>query len=180
MNWLIEESIWIWAAGAVALTLAGVIYWETRSAKSFYSVIAVLVVTAALLFMESIIESPREAVARALDELAEAVEANDVQGALAFLSPKAVQIRSDVETLMPQVEIEMAHIIDTPSIEVDESVSPMTAVAKVRGVVRGKVKNTSMQGTVPDELTIDFEHDGQRWLIRDYTSQRNWARAIKR
>jgi hypothetical protein len=180
MNWLAENALIIWAAGAVALTLALVVYWETRSPRAQLAIALVVLVTAALLVAEWLIETPREAVARALHQLAATVEANDVPGALSYFSPKAAEIRRDVETLMPEVTIDMARIVGTPEIEVDERRSPMTAAVKLQGVVRGKVKRTSLQGTVPDKLTLQMEFDGSRWLILDYSSERNWTRELKR
>ena len=118
MTWLAENALMIWAAGAVALTLAFVVYWETRSYRAQLAMALVVLITAALLVAEWLIETPREAVARTLYQLAATVEANDVPGTLGYLSPKAGEIRSDVEKLMPEVTIDLARIVGTPEIDV--------------------------------------------------------------
>ena len=83
------------------------------------SIVAVLVVTAALLAVEHFVETPREAVERTLYELAAAVEANDVSAALSFVATSATPaIRNEIERQMPQVKIERARVIGTPKIEV--------------------------------------------------------------
>jgi hypothetical protein len=178
MSWLSEDALTIWALGAVALAVALVFYFETRSTKSQLAVLAAVLITAALVAVEWYLETPREAVNRTLDELAATVESNDVAGTLLFLSPKAVRMRADVEKLMPEVQIEFARILGTPIVEFDNPRDPKRAFVQLRGAVKGKVKNTSMQGTVPDNLTVHLEYDGQRWLIEDYSSERNWHREL--
>ncbi len=64
MNWLAENSLAIWMLGTVALTLALVIYFQTRTNRALYGVAAVVIVTAALLLTSWLIETPREAVER--------------------------------------------------------------------------------------------------------------------
>src|ERR1700760_752950 len=118
MRWLAENALPIWVGGAIALTLAGVVYFQTRSKQAFYSILAVVAITAALLLYNWLVETPREAVEKALYRLAATVEANDVPGTLATLSPHTdAALRKDVETLMPQVHIEMARILGDPQIE---------------------------------------------------------------
>jgi hypothetical protein len=180
MSWLAENSFAIWALGAIALAGALAVFWETRAPKALAAIGIIILITAGLLVTEWIIETPREAVTRTLKELAATVEANDVNGTLAFLSPKAAKMRADVEKLMPEVQIEMARIINGPEVEFNQADNPTQAVARLRGAIRGKVKNTSMQGTVPDDLQVTLEYDGQRWLISDYTSQRNWQQQLRR
>ena len=98
--------------------------------------VAIIVVAAALLAVESWIETPREAVERTLYELAAAVESNDVSAAMGYVAPMAdAQIRQDVETLMPLVKIERVRIIGTPEISVGDGKPPRTATTRFRGLI---------------------------------------------
>jgi len=142
------------------------------------AMLAVALVTGLLLVVERVIETPREAVERTLYEMADVVERNDVAGALAYVAPGASQIRSDVETLMPQVRIEKANVMGTPVTEVDMSQSPPTASVSCRGFVYGTLQRTGMTGGQPVELVITFVRDGDRWLVKDYTSPKDWRRAV--
>jgi len=179
MNWLAENALPIWMGGAVALTMALVVYFQTRTNRALAGVGVVVAVTAALLVAERLMETPREAVERTLYELAATVEANDVPGALAFLAPTAAQgIRKDIETLMPLVRIERARIIGTPQIEVDDSGD--AATVRCRGVILAVNKRDGMKGGADDQLTMNWIRDGDRWLVESYTSQRNWNRALGR
>ncbi len=178
MNYLAENALPIWALGTVLVTMAGVVYWQSRSGAALGAMLAVVVVTGLLLVVERLIETPREAVERTLYEMADVVERNDVEGALAFVAPGASQIRKDIETLMPQVRIERANIMGTPETQVDLTQSPPTASVSCRGFVYGTLQRNGMTGGQAVELVITFVQDGDRWLVQDYTSPRDWRRAV--
>jgi hypothetical protein len=181
MSWLAENALPIWVCGAIALTMAVIVFQQTRSSTSVLGILVVLAITGLLLLAERMWETPREAVERTLYELADAVEANDVPRTLTFLSPNASKaIRGDVETLMPLVEIERANIIGSPIIDLPGTPEPTTATATVRGIIVARIKRNGMKGGQDDELTLSLVRNGDRWLIEDYTSKRNWHRALGR
>ena len=181
IDWLAENALPIWMGGAVVLTMALVVYLQTRTNKALVGIGAVAAIIAALLTAEWIMETPREAVERTLYELAATIEANDVPGTLAFLAPTAEEhIRHDVETLMPLVNIERARVIGTPQINVGDGTEPATATVQCRGIIVASIKQSGMKGGAEDELTIEFVRRGDRWLAASYTSNRNWHRAVGR
>jgi hypothetical protein len=178
MNYLAENALPIWVAGAVLLTMAGVFYWQMRSSAALAAVIAVAAIAGLLLGFERFVETPREAIERTLYEMADVVEANDVEGALSYVAPGASQIRSDVETLMPEVRVERANVVGTPVTSVNLSSNPPTATVTCRGFVYGTLKRNGMTGGEPVELVITFVQDGDRWLVKDYNSPRDWRGAL--
>jgi hypothetical protein len=182
MTWLGENSLTIWMLGAVALTMALVVYYQTHTSRAFYGVLAVILATAALLGTSWAIETPREAVERSLYELAATVEANDVDGALSFVAPTAAnsQLRKDVRELMPLVRIERARVIGTPEIELGPGPNPTSAIVKCRGVILAVDKRDGMKGGADDQLTMTWVRQGDRWLVETYESQKNWRRAVGR
>jgi hypothetical protein len=181
MSYLAENALPIWAVGAVALTMALIVYFQTRTNGSLLAVIVAIAITAALLVAEHFLETPREAVERRLYELAATVEANDVEAALGYLASTAeTQIRHDVETLMPLVKIERARIIGTPKIEVEAGSEPDSATVTCRGLVIATVKQSGMKGGAEDELTMSWVRRGDRWLVEDYVAKKNWNNAVGR
>lgn len=178
MTWLAENALPIWIGGAIALTMAGIVYFQTRSKGAFNAVLGVIGVTAALLLFNWLVETPREAVEHSLYHLAVTVEANDVAGALAQLSPTAdKQLRNDVETLMPQVQIEMARILGEP--QIDLSTDETTATVKCQGFIMATNKRDHMKGEGTDRFVLQWVHRGDRWLLESYTSQKNWNGAAR-
>lgn len=181
MSWLAENALPIWVCGAIALTMAAIVYFQTRTSGALLAVVGVVAATGLLLLVEQLLETPREAVERTLYELADAVESNNVPATLTYLSPNASSsIRSDVETLMPLVNIERANIVGTPEVELTGDPDPTTATVRVRGIIVATIKRNGMKGGQDDELTLQFVRNGDRWLIENYTSKRNWHRALGR
>jgi hypothetical protein len=180
MNWLAENALPIWMGGAVALTMAFIVYWQTGANGALLGILGVIVATAALLLTEWLIETPREAVERTLYELADAVEANDVEGALRFIAPGASQIRKDVETLMPLVKIDTANIVGNPLIEIDYSDKHPVARVECRGFVHGTLRKDGMRGGEMAKMVVFFIPEGDRWLVSEYVPDKDWRGAVGR
>jgi hypothetical protein len=176
MNWLAENALAIWAIGAVALTMALIVYFQTRTSKSLLAIALVVLVTSALLVTEHVLESPREAVARTLDEVAAAVRANDVPRVLSYIDPSAVQLRQEIEQAMPQVVIERAAIIGHPLISFDVDGDPRQADVECRGFVQGTLRN-GMKGGQMADCKVNLIKQGDRWLVTDYSADKDWRNA---
>jgi hypothetical protein len=141
----------------------------------------IVLMTAALLMVESWLETPREAVERTLYELAAAVESNDVSAAMSYIASMADEsIRKDVETLMPLVKIERARVVGTPSIDVGSGSDAVTATTRFRGMIIATDLRRGIKGAADDNVTLFWIRNGDRWLVRSYTSDRKWHRALAR
>jgi hypothetical protein len=179
MNWLAENTLSILMIGAVALAMAVFVYFQTRANGALYGVLGVVLFAVALAVTSWAIETPREAVGRSLYNLAATVEANDVKGTLGFLAPSAdAELRKDVETLMPLVKIDRARIIGTPEITLEADSN--SATVKCRGVIFAVNKQDGMKGGAEDRLVLKWVLRDERWLLENYTSQKNWNRAVGR
>jgi hypothetical protein len=177
MNWVGENAVVIWVGGAVFVTLAFVVYSQLRTTTALLAILAVVLVTAALLVAEYLIVTPREAVAQTLNDLAAAIEADDLPAVLRFIAPDSKTVRGDAESLMPLVTVEKARIVSTPQIDVDESTQPATATARCQGLVDVTIKQNGMKGPYLDRVEIHFIRDGDRWLIKSYKPEKDWQRA---
>jgi hypothetical protein len=181
MNWLAENTLTILMVGSVALAMALFVWFQTRTNGALYGVLGVILLTAILALISWLIETPREAVERSLYELAATVEANDVKGALSYLAPSAdAQLRKDVETLMPLVQIDRARIIGNPEIDLGGGANVDAATVKCRGIIMAVNKKDGMKGGADDQVVLKWVFSSNRWLLESYTSQKNWNRAIGR
>lgn len=181
MNWLAENTLTLVMIGAVALAMAVFVYFQTRTNGALYGALGVILLTAVLVLASWLIETPREAVERSLYELAATVEANDVKGALGYISPSAnPELRKDVETLMPLVRIDRARIIGTPEIVLEGGANNNSATVKCRGVILAINKKDGMKGGAEDHLVLKWVLRDKRWLLESYVSQKNWNRAVGR
>ena len=176
MNWLAENALPIWIGGAIALTMALIVYFQLGTRGSQLGVAAVLLITATLLLLNRLIETPREAVERTLYGLAATIEANDVPGVLNYLAFAASKdLRNDVNTLMPLVRIERARIIEGPKTEVGPNGD--WATTEFRGFILAVHKKDGMKGGGEDRFTLNWIRTDDRWLLENYTSQKNLHRA---
>ncbi len=181
MNWLAENTLPIWMFGAIALTMALVVYFQMRTNGALLGIAGVIIVTGVLLLISWLIVTPREALERSLYNLAAKVEANDVQGVLSHLAPSAdSRLRNDVETLMPLVRIERARIIGSPEIEMEKGRNPTSATVRCEGVIVAVNKKDGMKGGAEDHLVLKWVYPNDRWLLESYTSDKNWNRALGR
>jgi hypothetical protein len=114
--------------------------------------------------------TPREQVEQTLTDVLAAVEANDLPTTLSFLASSAVDTRSDAETLMPRLEISRARVLDTPKIEVHED----EAEVVFRAFFKAREKTSGHDGGYMDDVTVHFERDGERWLIREVMPAVPW------
>ncbi|MCI0334496.1 MAG: hypothetical protein L0228_14865 [Planctomycetes bacterium] len=182
MNWLAENALPIWVCGAVALTMALVVYLQIRTSGALLTVVVVIMVTSALLLAERLMETPREAVERTLYDLAATVEKNDVVRTINFISPNsapnAAELRKDVGTLMPLVRIERARVTGVPQIEISDDGNK--ALVKCRGVILAVNKQNGMKGGGEDHFTMEWIRNGDLWLLNDYVSQKNWRTEVGR
>ena len=122
MNWLAENALPIWMGGAVALTMALVVYFQTRTQRCARCDGGVVVVAAALLAGRIVVSKRR---ARRSSERSTSWPRRSKRTmwpARSVISRRSAdaQIRKDVETLMPLVKIERARIIGTPEIDVGD------------------------------------------------------------
>jgi hypothetical protein len=182
MTWLAENALPIWMMGAVAMTMAFIVFFQVRSRGAMWGVVGVAATVAALLAFNWFVETPRESVERELYRLAAAVEANDVPGALAFLSqslaPNGKELRKDIESVMPQVKIDRARVMSAPEIEVSDD--GKRATVKCRGIIVAIMRRDGMKGAAEDRVTMEWERSGDRWLVRDFVAEKNWGGAVNR
>lgn len=178
MTWIFEDALPIWLGGALLVTLALVVYAQVRSRGALRAVVAVVLLTAILLLVEWLVVTPREAITRTLYDAAAAVEANELEATLTFISPQARQFRADIEALMPQVDFRKARVAGDLTVEIDELVQPIRARARFRAVADATLKRNGMSGVYVDMVEVYFVHDEDgQWLIEECRSDQDWRRA---
>ena len=180
MMWLAENPVAIGCGGAVLATFAAVIYLQMRTRASLLAILAIVLLTVALLVAERLIVTPREAVAITLDQLTARIEANDLPGVLTFIAPAAKDVQKDARSLMPLVTVNRASIVSTPEISVDMAENPPTAEVNCQGLVDVTVKQNGMKGPYLDRVKIHFIRSGDRWLIESYMPAKDWHHGLGR
>lgn len=169
MNWLLEQTWTIGLAGAVlALMLAGGWIQTGRRVLLIVGILAVAL-TVALLAISVSVTTPREHVRQTLFEIAQAVESNETQQLLAYVSEQRPDVRDRAAREMPLYRFEMVKITNIHEITVDTQTSPPTAEAKFNIVVTGGTKNGMITGQRhPFYVELLLLREGPQWKVASY------------
>ena len=167
MNSIAENPVAIVMVGIVLLTLALVVYTQTRGTRSLVAMAVIVLITLVALGIERWVVTPREEVAAALDELSASIEAGDVPATLARIDPSAMTLRDLVSAMLPKVKLEKARVASTPQITVDPG-DPQRAMARFRAIVDGVHGSTQARFGFFDRVELEFVRVQDRWLLVHY------------
>jgi hypothetical protein len=157
--------------GLVAESILLIAYLQTRRVLFVVLMAITALLTVAGIFIERAWVTDREALEQAVYGLAEAIEADDVQGVLGFISPQAREARADAKREMGQYEIELARVVSPLEIEFFEHTSPPTARVAFRAIVRVQDGRSGVTMPASLEFILTFTKEGDRWLLLGYAYQ---------
>ena len=165
MTTLIESP---WPAiffGIIALAILAVILVQTRRGVVLLAMIGVLALTLAGVGLEWLVVTERERVEDTLYGAAAAIEANDLDRLMPYISPSAPYTPRRARTVMRQYKFTEARI-NNVQIEINELTSPPSAKAEMIGIFSvidtlNELPYTS--GRIG--LTIELRLENGRWLI---------------
>ena len=177
INYLAENAIVIWMCGAVLVTMCGIVYYQTKAGTALLAMLVAVLTTASLLVAERLDRNAARS-GRSYAARTRRHDRSQRPSRRAHVHSRRTRrtVRSDAETLMPLVKVNKANIIGTPEITLDLAAQPPTATVRCQGFVDVTLKKNGMKGGYLDRVTIEFVLDGDRWLIEDYTLDRNWRR----
>lgn len=168
---VLENPILIVAVGAVAATIAMIVFLARRSLESLIALAGIVAFTLIALLVERYVVTDREQIRANLAETLAAIEANDLTSVLAQLDPAAKTIRSDASALMPQIKVEKARALGTVEVEVDHSRQPPTATCTFRAFLQGIHAKSGMQvAYFNQQVDIHWVIRNERWLMDGYTA----------
>jgi hypothetical protein len=165
MAMLTENPIAIAVAGALAATLAAVVFLARRTPGPLIALIAIAAITATMLIVERVVVTDREAVEASLEEVLAAIEANNVERVLAWIDPASARVRADVEALMPIVKVKTAN---AAAVDVDIS-TPQNANCEFRAYLQGVHGSSGVPLIyVNQRVDLHWVKRADRWLISSY------------
>ncbi|BBO35082.1 hypothetical protein [Lacipirellula parvula] len=171
MTFFTENELGIAVIGGLAITLTLVFFMTRRTSDSLGAFAAAVAATIGLLAIEWFVQTDREQVAAAVHGIYAAIDRNDVDGVLAYVSPTATDIRSDVQTLMPMVKVESAGSGRNVEVTLNESASPMTATSTSRAFLNGThVQSGHPVPYVNQRVDLEWMKLGDQWLLTGYTA----------
>jgi hypothetical protein len=146
----------------------GTVLLATRRGWLFAPIVAVLLLTLGGVWLERAVVTEQERVEITVDNLAAALTSNDLAKVQSFIAPSAHFTRQRAAWALGMITVTDTRIHNL-KITINKLASPPTAEAKFDGVIffRGKMIDIS-HDRYPAEFTVEFEQDGDRWLVTDH------------
>ncbi|MBN2218168.1 MAG: nuclear transport factor 2 family protein [Pirellulales bacterium] len=170
MTILFESPIPVLFAGIVAAAVLAIVFFNTGRVVFLAAIAAVVALTLLGVAVEHFVVTEREAVEMALDGLAAAMEANDKDAAIAFLSPSATATRARAEWAFAMFEIQQANVSNL-EIEINNLTSPPSATARFHGFIQVRDRRGDLRGGENFYFTLNYRKEGGRWLLVSHKEQ---------
>ena len=127
--------------------------------------------TTGLVLLESAVKTPRERIYETIFAISAAVEKEDFETALGYVSPKSEIVRSQALNELNKYEISSISVKNNLIVLFDKTAQPPTAQTGFNVVVKGSAAHMGITNqTVPRYLEVSFEyHEGNdAWYVTSY------------
>jgi hypothetical protein len=166
MSWLTEDSTIAIITAAVAGACLFIAFLKTGRGLYLLWLGAVALIALVLVLVERYIVTDRELIDETLHGAAAALEANDVDATLEYLSPTAEPVRNEVRRRMASLKVHEARIADL-RIEFSPLELPPKAIATFLGVLNFQASGIPYD-RVLRRITVKLVKSGDRWLVESY------------
>ncbi len=172
MTWIYEEPFWLILAltllsiSSVILACGGASRWFFVLGGSF------LALAAAAFFVEQAVETDREKITSDVYKLANAVESNDVEAALAHFLPSAQLTLSRVRLEMPKYDFRTCNVTSVSDVAFDNVDAPTKGDVEVRVYVNVDASKSEFRiknAMAPRTIVLSYRKTSEGvWKISDY------------
>ncbi len=168
MTVFIENPVAIAVFGALAATLALVVYLARRNFGSLVAIAGVAALTVLMLAVEKFVVTDREAVEAGVEQVFDAIESNDLPGVLEWIDPAAANVKADAESLMPEVKVSTANAAAI-EVEVNDAANPPTAKSQCRAYLNAVHGSSGMAMPYMNQrVDLNWVKRGNHWRITGY------------
>lgn len=161
-----ENPLWLGICGALVTIVAAFLWMQTGARSAAATALVAIILTVLLVLVSLRVETDREKVIQTINQVADAVESNDLQRVLGHISPNAMQGLRRARHELPQFTFREARMTRLKSVLINRNSTPPTALAEFSVIV--DVSANGQQARVPLFVKAYFVQDADRWLVRDY------------
>jgi hypothetical protein len=173
MSLFTEKPVALAVLGAICAIFPLLVFLSRRTLGSLFALAGVLVLTLGLILVERLIVTDREAILTQQQGVLAAVEANDLRKTLTYIDPAAAAVRSDAQTLMPQVKVNRARRLGDVEVKLDPTSNKADATTTFRGFLEGVHTGSGLHFGYMDQVDIHWAKQNEKWLITGYTAYHN-------
>lgn len=164
MTWLLEDQITIIVGTAAVALLLAIIALKTGRGVLLLAVVGVVLLGGVLLLIEYLVVTDREKIYDTIDQLAAAVEANDLEATSEFISTSATMaIPGEVADMMASGSFSKVQVSTDRTIKINHHTSPPTATATFTAWAQVSGFRTPTQ-----KVTLTFRLEDDRWRLSKF------------
>ncbi len=171
MNILFENPLRIIFIGIVVEAVLGIALFRTGRGAILWAMIGTLALTVLGVIIERVVVTENERIEMTLDGITSALEANDLNRVLSYISPGAVKTRNRAAWAMGRIEVQSARFYRL-NITINRLTSPMTAKA----AFFGHVSYRDRQGEIPysnygSRFIVELRKEGKTWVVTGHVEE---------
>ncbi len=172
MTWLLENPLPILLIGLATTVVLMVVWYQVQKRALLLAIGATIALTALGLVVERAVVTPWEEVEQTLQELADALKANDLERTLSYVSPEAVETRKRAKWAMGRFRVKKAKVSDL-KIQFNPLMSPPMAKATFTGIIAVEDKGGAfnLARPYPIRFTAEFRKQGERWVLTGHSEK---------
>lgn len=168
ITWFTENPTPLLVTGGMMLMLLLVFFLKSGRFVLFWPMGAVAVFMGITVLVDRLVVTDRERVQNAIYDAAAAGEKNNLEGVLAIISPSAARVREEARRWIGQAKLEEV-TIGNLQVTLDRTKQPQTAVAEFWVRAQGEARTgTTIYHNYVGRLRVEFQQEGERWLVTDY------------
>ncbi len=172
MYWLTENAFHPMMIGLLSAISFGIAWYFYGKRVLLFITLLIIALTIGIVVTEQMIVTDREQLTSDIFDVAEALERDDVDGVLAFISESNPALRQEVKDRMPLIEFEFVGISSLKEPEIDlESKPPVAKLKFVTRVDANAMRDPrfSAQGSGVSSVTLNYQKDNDgNWRITNY------------
>jgi hypothetical protein len=170
--WFTENSTVPMVTGTLLVIIFLAMAFTSREKLMLQLAIVIGLLTAATVICERLIVTDKEQVTESVYELADLVQANNMQGVLGFVSLQYPETRDEVSAEMPRYDFDNCRIIGINYFKNETEGSKDTAEICFVVSVRVRLDNSPELLFGQRRVTLHFEKEADgKWRVFDYSHE---------
>ncbi|MCA9148262.1 MAG: hypothetical protein KDA92_03125 [Planctomycetales bacterium] len=164
MTILLEQPLVILFVGAIFVAIAAIVWTQTQQPRAFFAMLACIAAVAGSLLLEHFVVTTAEEVEYRLHEVARALEANDIDRVLTFVSADSTELQAEIRRSLRMVNVKKISIKSNLKIQI--GASGKSAEAKFNAVAT--LVAYGSETVLPRRIVVNYRLEAGQWQVVNY------------
>ncbi|MBC7856213.1 MAG: hypothetical protein IAF94_22510, partial [Pirellulaceae bacterium] len=154
MNWLFDRPVYVAILGLVLCVPIAIAWVMTGRKEVLYALAAAFALFVALLILERVVVTDREAIETTVQQIARDVQANDHAAVQRHIYSGSPQLNQKVQGELPNYQFSECRVTSQPEIKVNTTDEPRSAKVTFLAAAAGDFKYQGMSASASKEAPI--------------------------